>query len=194
MSKRRRRHDRRFPSPGLILPNQRLWTPDDGLRKPSPFARNLMGPLIRRGCCGDPVGGGCARCIDQLTATPLNITAVVAGIANGTCSDCGDLNDTYELTQTGSYCRWRYDFGDSSPCSLALTGFGGLHIFSVQLQDYGGALSWIGYFGSPGGNYRWRAVASSDPEDCMSVSSLVLTPLTTPSLCDLSSSTITISV
>lgn len=70
-----------------------------------------MGIGIQPCCCG---GAACIFCTSGTVADELEVT--IAGLANGTCSNCGDLNDTYILQSVGEVpagCCWTYEFSET---------------------------------------------------------------------------------
>jgi hypothetical protein len=61
-------------------------------------------------CCG---GAICTNCEPQ--AIPNSITILLALIVNGTCTNCDEINDTYNLPYRG-YCHWEDEFDLPSKC------------------------------------------------------------------------------
>lgn len=182
MSKRRRKLDSLFPSPGLILLGQRLWTPGDGLRKPSPFARNLMGPLIRRSC-SDCSGSGtcetctCSACSDSPFYAPCCWKVVIAGIVDGSCSDCEVLNKTYYLSQDDpAGCTWSEGAvcGECDPTDIILT-------VTLDGSDYIITVTMDGHV--------WQKNYGTSKPECCGLTSETISHLTDSGDCDSSSAT-----
>jgi hypothetical protein len=60
-------------------------------------------------CCCEKEEEECTACDGGKAPTEYQVE--IAGIVNGTCGDCTDLNDTYVLEwveQSGAICYWEY--------------------------------------------------------------------------------------
>jgi len=61
----------------------------------------------------------CSLCLNG--QAPKQVQIVLAGVTNGTCSDCGDINGTYTLDWVGiisGTCSWKY-IPPNAPCGFS---------------------------------------------------------------------------
>ena len=131
MSKRRRRYLSRLAASEseLLFPSPELWLPGHSLRGLSPAARFLADSPYHGNptCyCPDP----CATCTCEQCAAaspfyaPCCWRVVIAGIVDGSCSDCEVLNKMYYLSQdTPGGCTWSEGAvcGECDPTDIILT-------------------------------------------------------------------------
>ena len=138
----------------------------------------------------------CSYC----SATPSTLQIVISGIANSSCTECGNLNGTFvtdSFTETAFLCRWLYTFSathycagldcPATPCTNCTTGTNSvLATIGQSLGNY--TLTVV--FGSEFRSFK-TTFAGPNPPDCTSWSGESLPPVagTDCGLCDFSSAT-----
>ena len=116
-------------------------------------------------CCGGGRSYPCNSCV----GTPPSAFAVTfSGITNGTCSNCGRLNNTF-IANAVTGCEWEYLYEDGpwEMCGLS---------FRITVDIYDGWISvGLGIWGEDG-VFAAELNASGDAYDCNDIPSLPLWP------------------
>jgi hypothetical protein len=130
-------------------------------------------------CCGTP----CTACTNGTMSQTVQVD--VAGITNGTCVDCNDLNATYILSISisgGSPCIWGYNFPSAVCFVTPVTdpGFASCNL-NVTSSGPGGLTFTIVRVGT---DLIWNTSTAPTRRDCNTWSLFNLPQNATTSACD----------
>jgi len=125
-------------------------------------------------CCCPAV---CSACLNS--CAPEEWEVVVQDVANGTCSDCADLNDTYIVTPEVA-CIWRHVL-DPVVCNLTI----------MKLLIIGSYI-FVRFYDVAGSNKLEFRQAYGSPPDCVNLSDEDLPYYSSDGRCDGAAATCTI--
>ena len=157
--------------------------------------------MFRRRLCCCVEHEDCLAC--QNGTTPLEFDVTIAGVANGDCDQCTNLNGTFRLTQDASLCRWYYNDVDGIAACVPFLGDGEWDridiyiavtgVFSTKIEIYARKEVLSGWTGDTD-RMEWELIMPSLAPDCISFEDLDI-PQSRNSVygdCDNSSATCTI--
>jgi len=147
----------------------------------------MLGPLfVMSPSCNCCTPAECAWCS---AGSYGGKRVVISGMANGSCSDCANMDGTYILAHAsspGSTCNWNDSVSDTL-CTSATT------VTAILTAQNTGANTYVNFLMNTGfGVHQWRLdTGSSSPTNCSGWSSTSLPFLSTSAggQCDSTSAT-----